>query len=118
MSLPSTPVNATGESSGPSVFHSPAGDRKDVFFYQADDDHYVPRAILIDTEPRVRESKRLSSSFGCAHSKRFHRSSTRSKRPPSKTFTTRKTYMSTKMAEARETTGQRVTHWEKKVTRR
>lgn len=30
-----------------------AGDRKDVFFYQADDDHYVPRAILIDMEPRV-----------------------------------------------------------------
>jgi hypothetical protein len=29
-------------------------DRKDGFFYQADDDHYVPRAILIDTEPRVR----------------------------------------------------------------
>ncbi|KAH8086402.1 tubulin gamma chain [Filobasidium floriforme] len=52
-SLPSTPLNASGESSGPSGFHSPAGDRKDVFFYQADDDHYVPRAILIDTEPRV-----------------------------------------------------------------
>ncbi|KAK0519284.1 gamma-tubulin [Tilletia horrida] len=30
-----------------------AGDRKDVFFYQADDDHYVPRAILVDLEPRV-----------------------------------------------------------------
>ncbi|KAK0552112.1 gamma-tubulin [Tilletia horrida] len=30
-----------------------AGDRKDVFFYQADDDHYVPRAVLIDLEPRV-----------------------------------------------------------------
>lgn len=29
------------------------GDRKDVFFYQADDDHYIPRAILIDLEPRV-----------------------------------------------------------------
>ncbi len=28
-------------------------DRKDVFFYQADDEHYVPRAILIDLEPRV-----------------------------------------------------------------
>lgn len=28
-------------------------DRKDVFFYQADDDHYVPRAILLDLEPRV-----------------------------------------------------------------
>lgn len=28
-------------------------DRKDVFFYQADDNHYVPRALLIDLEPRV-----------------------------------------------------------------
>ncbi|PWN34694.1 gamma-tubulin [Meira miltonrushii] len=30
-----------------------ANDRKDVFFYQADDDHYCPRTILVDTEPRV-----------------------------------------------------------------
>eukprot|EP00518_Triparma_eleuthera_P006071 CAMPEP_0182485706 /NCGR_PEP_ID=MMETSP1319-20130603/45730_1 /TAXON_ID=172717 /ORGANISM="Bolidomonas pacifica, Strain RCC208" /LENGTH=447 /DNA_ID=CAMNT_0024687725 /DNA_START=89 /DNA_END=1428 /DNA_ORIENTATION=+ len=28
-------------------------DRKDVFFYQADDEHYIPRAMLIDLEPRV-----------------------------------------------------------------
>ena len=28
------------------------GDRKDVFFYQADDEHYVPRAVLLDLEPR------------------------------------------------------------------
>ena len=28
-------------------------DRKDVFFYQADDKHYIPRALLIDLEPRV-----------------------------------------------------------------
>jgi len=28
-------------------------DRKDVFFYQADDEHYIPRACLIDLEPRV-----------------------------------------------------------------
>mmetsp|Transcript_14164 Transcript_14164/g.30285 ORF Transcript_14164/g.30285 Transcript_14164/m.30285 type:complete len:471 (-) Transcript_14164:89-1501(-) len=28
-------------------------DRKDVFFYQADDEHYVPRALLLDLEPRV-----------------------------------------------------------------
>ncbi len=31
-------------------------DRKDVFFYQADDDHYIPRAILVDLEPRVIKS--------------------------------------------------------------
>eukprot|EP01061_Rhynchopus_euleeides_P045601 TRINITY_DN8282_c0_g1_i1.p1 TRINITY_DN8282_c0_g1~~TRINITY_DN8282_c0_g1_i1.p1 ORF type:complete len:451 (+),score=180.71 TRINITY_DN8282_c0_g1_i1:260-1612(+) len=30
-----------------------AGDCKDVFFYQADDHKYVPRALLIDLEPRV-----------------------------------------------------------------
>lgn len=28
-------------------------DRKDMFFYQADDNHYVPRAVLVDLEPRV-----------------------------------------------------------------
>lgn len=28
-------------------------DRKDVFFYQADDEHYIPRACLVDLEPRV-----------------------------------------------------------------
>ncbi|KAK0897444.1 gamma-tubulin [Friedmanniomyces endolithicus] len=31
------------------------GDRKDVFFYQSDDTRYVPRAILLDLEPRVIE---------------------------------------------------------------
>lgn len=34
-------------------FATDSGDRKDVFFYQADDDHYVARAIMIDLEPRV-----------------------------------------------------------------
>ncbi|RKP02594.1 hypothetical protein CXG81DRAFT_29467 [Caulochytrium protostelioides] len=33
--------------------HTDTGDRKDVFFYQADDEHYIPRAILLDLEPRV-----------------------------------------------------------------
>lgn len=28
-------------------------DRKDVFFYQADDEHYIPRALLFDLEPGV-----------------------------------------------------------------
>mmetsp|Transcript_18349 Transcript_18349/g.26300 ORF Transcript_18349/g.26300 Transcript_18349/m.26300 type:complete len:515 (+) Transcript_18349:902-2446(+) len=28
-------------------------DRKDVFFYQSDDERYIPRALLIDLEPRV-----------------------------------------------------------------
>ena len=29
-----------------------AGDCKDVFFYQADDERYTPRAMLLDLEPR------------------------------------------------------------------
>ncbi|QIW96014.1 hypothetical protein AMS68_001532 [Peltaster fructicola] len=29
------------------------GDRKDVFFYQSDDTRYIPRAIMLDLEPRV-----------------------------------------------------------------
>jgi len=29
-------------------FATHGGDRKDVFFYQADDDQYIPRALLID----------------------------------------------------------------------
>ncbi|BGP28158.1 gamma-tubulin [Rhodotorula toruloides] len=31
----------------------PFHDRKDVFFYQADDERYIPRAVMIDLEPRV-----------------------------------------------------------------
>jgi tubulin gamma len=38
-------------------------DRKDVFFYQADDDHFVPRAILMDLEPRVVHAT-LASPYG------------------------------------------------------
>lgn len=34
-------------------FATEGSDRKDVFFYQADDDQYVPRSILVDLEPRV-----------------------------------------------------------------
>jgi tubulin gamma len=45
------------------VVATPIDDRKDVFFYQADDHHYVPRAILMDLEPRVVNST-LSSPYG------------------------------------------------------
>jgi len=38
-------------------------DRKDVFFYQADDEHYIPRALLVDLEPRVINSIQ-SSEYG------------------------------------------------------
>ncbi|KAL0268407.1 UNVERIFIED_CONTAM: hypothetical protein PYX00_010365 [Menopon gallinae] len=34
-------------------FVTEGNDRKDVFFYQADDEHYIPRAVLLDLEPRV-----------------------------------------------------------------
>ena len=34
-------------------FATEGSDRKDVFFYQADDEQYVPRSILVDLEPRV-----------------------------------------------------------------
>ncbi|CAF4298705.1 unnamed protein product [Rotaria sp. Silwood2] len=34
-------------------FATEGSDRKDVFFYQADDQHYIPRAVLLDLEPRV-----------------------------------------------------------------
>lgn len=33
--------------------HAVVDDRKDVFFYESDDDKYIPRALLIDLEPRV-----------------------------------------------------------------
>ena len=36
-----------------SKIHLQGGDRKDVFFYQADDQHFIPRSLLIDLEPRV-----------------------------------------------------------------
>ncbi|KAG8930346.1 gamma-tubulin [Tulasnella sp. 417] len=42
------------------------GDRKDVFFYQTDDEHYIPRAILVDLEPRVVNSI-LSSSHAALY---------------------------------------------------
>lgn len=35
-------------------------DRKDIFFYQADDEHFIPRALLFDLEPRVINSIQTS----------------------------------------------------------
>ena len=34
-------------------FATLGGDRKDVFFYQADDEHFIPRSLHLDLEPRV-----------------------------------------------------------------
>lgn len=36
-------------------------DRKDVFFYQADDEHYIPRALMIDLEPRVLNKQKVGA---------------------------------------------------------
>mmetsp|Transcript_36924 Transcript_36924/g.33193 ORF Transcript_36924/g.33193 Transcript_36924/m.33193 type:complete len:96 (+) Transcript_36924:33-320(+) len=34
--------------------HATSGeDRKDVFFYQADNERYIPRACLVDLEPKA-----------------------------------------------------------------
>lgn len=41
-------------------FATQGDDRKDVFFYQADDEHYIPRACLVDLEPKAIESIRAS----------------------------------------------------------
>lgn len=45
-------INADGNLSDFAT-SNPASDRKDVFFYQSDDTRYIPRAILLDLEPRV-----------------------------------------------------------------
>jgi tubulin gamma len=42
-------------------FATDGSDRKDVFFYQADDEHYIPRAVLVDLEPRVINNIRAGS---------------------------------------------------------
>lgn len=95
-----------------------AGDRKDVFFYQADDDHYVPRAILIDMEPRVgggggggvgKESERddvvyCTDEFYTTLLR--HRSSTMSSRDLTRTSTIRKTSTRPRMDRELETIGQ------------
>lgn len=47
------PVPASQPNTSSHLDPTSSNDRKDVFFYQADDDHYVPRAIMIDLEPRV-----------------------------------------------------------------
>lgn len=42
---------------------TPIHDRKDVFFYQSDDSRYIPRAVLLDLEPRVVQNV-ISSDLG------------------------------------------------------
>lgn len=45
-------------------FATEGGDRKDVFYYQSDDTRYIPRAILIDLEPRVRATNSRRNAAG------------------------------------------------------
>ncbi|KAL7428112.1 hypothetical protein ACHAXH_003253 [Discostella pseudostelligera] len=54
--LPSSPLSKMADfttSHNKENGHGFIDDRKDVFFYQSDDEHYIPRALLIDLEPRV-----------------------------------------------------------------
>ncbi len=52
---PSNPIAPNGKT-------TTIDDRKDVFFYQSDDEQYIPRALLIDLEPRVVNKLRGASS--------------------------------------------------------
>ena len=45
-------VSSNPQNSGPQNANF-IDDRKDVFFYQSDAGHYIPRALLVDLEPRV-----------------------------------------------------------------
>ncbi|EMC99202.1 hypothetical protein BAUCODRAFT_395081 [Baudoinia panamericana UAMH 10762] len=48
------------------------GDRKDVFFYQSDDTRYIPRAILLDLEPRVINGIRTGGYGGIYNPENFY----------------------------------------------
>ncbi|GAA5908498.1 hypothetical protein JCM5296_004777 [Sporobolomyces johnsonii] len=50
-------------------------DRKDVFFYQADDERYIPRAVMIDLEPRVLNNIRNSPFKNLYNPENFYSSS-------------------------------------------
>lgn len=50
--LDGTPLEATGVADAATATTT-VGDRKEVFFYMDDDNHYVPRAVLVDLEPGV-----------------------------------------------------------------
>lgn len=48
---------------GQTTHEDDMNDKKDLLFYQADDDHYVPRAVLVDLEPRVINGMMQSPNF-------------------------------------------------------
>jgi hypothetical protein len=91
------------------------GDRKDVFFYQADDEHYIPRAILVDLEPRVRASV---SQYRLKLILVFVRSSIPSSLLPMRTFTTQRISLSRKMEVAPVTFGLRAMEQAKRSTKK
>ena len=80
------------------------GDRKDVFFYQADDEHYIPRAILVDLEPRVRG---LAPSVEPLLTSMAPRSSTTFLHHLLRISTTQKIFSYLRMAVGQETIGPR-----------
>lgn len=82
------------------------GDRKDVFFYQADDEHYIPRAILVDLEPRVRD---LASGVELILKSVTSRSSTTFSHHPLRTSTTQKIFSYLRMEVGQGTIGRRDT---------
>ena len=84
-----------------------------MFFYQADDEHYIPRAILIDLEPRVGHIPLISNSVLVTH----NRSSTTFSRRLSKACTTQKTSTFRKTAAERATIGHKDTQPASECTR-
>jgi len=77
-------------------FATEGGDRKDVFFYQSDDTRYIPRAIMIDLEPRVCADENASYS-GMGANGHISRSSTAFRLVLTRTFTTQRTSLLARM---------------------
>lgn len=91
------------------------GDRKDVFFYQADDEHYIPRAILVDLEPRVSASV---AQYRLRLISVFTRSSIPSSLLPMQTFTTQRISSSRRMEVALVTSGLKAMEQARRSTRK
>ena len=110
-----SPSPSSGRSAPSSSYY--ANDRKDIFFYQADDDHYVPRAVLIDLEPRVcarerwgqrRKVQSLQTPTVLMSLLTESRSSMASANPSTRIYSTRRTSGCTQKVPEPETTGPRV----------
>ena len=86
-------------------FATEGGDRKDVFFYQSDDTRYIPRAILIDLEPRVRGRKHASGEMCACANALIRRSLMEFKLALIRTYTTPRTSSLERMELELQTTG-------------